>query len=320
MVRPHIASAMFVLTREALQPYIRPLDCRVLSLRARWIPRRGVLITISAVTIVCACVSFRFPPRQSCLVCHHVHVAAQCLKRLPSAVCCLVHLVIPCPAALASAQAVCSTWSAGSPPLWPTTHRRCAPCGWPTPPPPHSDVGRAATASTQRLRGSVFLLDTRNTARAPCISKPPRRHPPRLLIPNNCSRPPVECWRGTSPNQAPTPVHCETSSRPPPAANNAVAVMGQSPVCPSTAAPVHPPWPSVQSSPPTPPAARPCAPASHRHPVVTHGNPRSTRSRHPPVCPATPPYPARPCPISIPCSANNPRTWFTSRRALRHRQ
>ena len=34
MVRPHIASAMFVLTREALQPYIRPLDCRVLSLRA----------------------------------------------------------------------------------------------------------------------------------------------------------------------------------------------------------------------------------------------------------------------------------------------
>ena len=34
MVRPHIASALFVLTREALQPYIRPLDCRVLSLRA----------------------------------------------------------------------------------------------------------------------------------------------------------------------------------------------------------------------------------------------------------------------------------------------
>ena len=34
MVRPPIASAMFVLTIEALQSYIRPLDCRVLSLRA----------------------------------------------------------------------------------------------------------------------------------------------------------------------------------------------------------------------------------------------------------------------------------------------
>ena len=28
MVRPHIASAMFALTRQALQSYIRPLDCR----------------------------------------------------------------------------------------------------------------------------------------------------------------------------------------------------------------------------------------------------------------------------------------------------
>ena len=28
MVRPRIASALFVLAKETLQPYIRPLDCR----------------------------------------------------------------------------------------------------------------------------------------------------------------------------------------------------------------------------------------------------------------------------------------------------
>ena len=83
---------------------------------------------------------------------------------------------------------------------------------------------RCSVANAQRLRRSVRCGAYRNEARAPCISSVRRCRSPRLLMPSSFARPPVECWRGTSPSHAASSRPLRNSVASPTAATSAVAV------------------------------------------------------------------------------------------------
>ena len=177
-----------------------------------------------------------------------------------------------------------------------------------TPPPPHSDV---AGPRQPVPNGCVSGPSSCPTPAAPhgrrvSVSRA-RRRPP--VCPNNCARPPVECWRGTSPNHAANSRPLRNVFTSPTAATNAVAVIGPIPGIPSNRCTCSSALAQRSILAANASAARPSVPASHRHPLPTRETHRLTRSRHPPRPPATPPAPGyMPWPISIPCSASNPRT------------
>ena len=94
MVRPHIASAMFVLTREALQPYIRPLDCRGTSPAGPDGLRAVVCLSQYRRSLSCAPVSRSGShPSRVALFAITFMSLRNAWKLLPPIVCCLVRVV-----------------------------------------------------------------------------------------------------------------------------------------------------------------------------------------------------------------------------------
>ena len=122
---------------------------------------------------------------------------------------------------------------------------------------------------------ALVCLLADHTARAPCISKPRTYASPRLLIPNNCARPPVECWRGTSPNQAANSRPLRNVCTSPTAATNAIAVP-----------PRHPPGHSCLTSHTASQTAAPSA--SPRDRTVVIPAPSDAHDHRPPTPPNTP--------------------------------
>ena len=82
---------------------------------------------------------------------------------------------------------------------WP---RLSSPICWPARRPPHSSDALPAARAPRMPSRSVRRPMRCMTARAPCTNNRLRFLPPRLLIPNSVSVPPVLYWRGAKPAEA----------------------------------------------------------------------------------------------------------------------